>query len=127
MPISDHAHPKIIDITLSFPEFAPKCKNWFPLSLHSWVTVNFRVLRLDWPTPIFFTIPPKHFLINFYVNLYRLFDWSVKEIWLIKKSCSLIGWEHFGPYLRSKNFPKYLICAGTQQIIWLVFIIEQIQ
>ena len=30
------------------------------------------------------------------------------------ESCNLIGWEHFGPYLRNKNFPKYWICAGTQ-------------
>ena len=31
----------------------------------------------------------------------RLFHWFVLEIWLIKKSCNLIGWEHFGPYLRN--------------------------
>ena len=31
MPISDHAHPKIIEITFSFPEFAPACK----ISVHS--------------------------------------------------------------------------------------------
>ena len=56
----------------------------------------------------------------------RLFHWFVLEIWLIKKSCNLIGWEHFGPYLRNKNFPKNGICAGTHQIIY-IFIIEQIQ
>ena len=37
----------------------------------------------------------------------------------------MIGWEHFGPYLSNKSFPKYEICAGTQQIIQ-VFIIEKI-
>ena len=53
----------------------------------------------------------------------RLF-WFVLEIWLIKKSSNLIGWENFGPYhLRNKNFPKYGICAETHQII---IIIEQI-
>ena len=26
MPISDHAHPKIIEIAFSFIEFAPACK-----------------------------------------------------------------------------------------------------
>ena len=56
-----------------------------------------------------------------YMNLYqhvenhRLFYWSVLEIWLIKKSCNLIGWEHFVQYLRNKNFPKHAICAGTQR------------
>ena len=45
----------------------------------------------------------------------RLFYQFVQEIWLIKKPCNLIGWRDFGPYLRNKNFPKYGICAGTQQ------------
>ena len=51
------------------------------------------------------------------INMYkiRLFHWLALEIHLIKKSCNLIGWEHFDPYLRNKNFPKYGICAGTQQ------------
>ena len=56
----------------------------------------------------------------------RLFYWFVLEIWLIKKSCNLIGWEHFGTYLRNKDPPKYGICTGAQEII-KVFIIEQIQ
>ena len=54
----------------------------------------------------------------------RLFHWFVLEIWLIKKSCNLIGCQHFGPYLRNNKFPKQCICAGTQQIK-PVFIIEQ--
>ena len=37
-----------------------------------------------------------------------------------------MDWEHSGLYLRNKIFPKYRICAGTQQII-KIFIIEQIQ
>ena len=45
----------------------------------------------------------------------RLFNWFVLEIWLIKKPCNLIDWEHFSPYLRNKNFIKYGICAGTPQ------------
>ena len=39
--------------------------------------------------------------------------WKYK--WLIKKSSNLIGWEHFGAYLRNKNFAKYGICKGTKQ------------
>ena len=50
----------------------------------------------------------------------------ILEIRLIKKSCNLIGREHFGPDLMNKNFPKYGIYAGTQQIIWIL-IIDQIQ
>ena len=80
----------------------------------------------------FWPCPPKNILINFYVNFcinmqkIRQFPWFVLEIWLIKKSCHLIGWEHYGPYLRNKNFPKYGTCAGTQQTI-KIFIIKQIQ
>ena len=37
-----------------------------------------------------------------------------------------MDWEHSGLYLRNKIFPKYRICAGTQQIK-NIFIIEQIQ
>ena len=37
----------------------------------------------------------------------RLFHSFVLEIWLIKKSYNLIGREHFGPYLRDKNFNPY--------------------
>ena len=63
------------------------------------------------PTPKFF------YQLLIYVNLcqhvkIRLFHWFVLEIWLIKKSCNLIGWEHFGPYLRNQNFPTYEICPG---------------
>ena len=56
----------------------------------------------------------------------RLFHRFVLELGLIKKSCSLTGSEHFGPYLRNKNLVKYKVCAGTQQIIQIL-IIEQIQ
>ena len=48
------------------------------------------------------------------VNIWkiRLFHWFVLEIWLIKKSCNLISWEHFGPYLRNKNFHN--LCRNTE-------------
>ena len=35
---------------------------------------------------------------------------------LIKKCRNLIGQEHFGPYLRNQNFPKYEICSSIQQL-----------
>ena len=34
-------------------------------------------------------------------------------MWLILKSCNLIGWEHFGPYLKNEVFRKYEIFAVT--------------
>ena len=61
------------------------------------------------------------------INMQKIspFYWFVLEIWLVKKSSNLIGWEHFGPYLMHQNFPKCEICAGTQQITQ-ISIIEQI-
>ena len=38
----------------------------------------------------------------------------------LKKSSNLIGWEHFGLYLRNKIFPQHRICAGTQQIFLII-------
>ena len=58
-----------------------------------------------------------------------LFDGFVLEIWLIKKSCNLTGWEQSGPYLRKQNFPKYGICGRTKHELLghSLFIIEQIK
>ena len=45
----------------------------------------------------------------------RLFYHFVLEILLIKECYTLIGQEHFGPYIRNQIFFKYGICAGIQQ------------
>ena len=118
-PISDHAHPKIIEITFNFLNLHQHAKNQFSPSIHSWDTVNFRVLWPDWPHP-FLTMPTQNsfrstFNLWICINMQKssLFHWFILEIWLFKKSWNLIGWEHFGPYLRN-NFPKDRICAGTQ-------------
>ena len=61
--ISDHAHPKITEVTLSFPEFASE---WKKTSIHSWDIANYNqdikpspVIRAA--TPIFDHAQPKHF------------------------------------------------------------------
>ena len=96
---------KSVKSLLSFLNLQQQTKNQFILSIHSWDTVSFRVTWPDWLHP----------LVWIYINIQkiRLFHWFVLEIWLIRKSCNLIGWEHFGWYLRNQNFPKYGICAGT--------------
>ena len=65
--------------------------------------------------PIFDHAHPK-FLVNFNLCEFvstckkiRLFHWFVLEISSIKKSCNLIGWEHFSPYLK--------LCWNTTNII----------
>ena len=45
MPFFDHAHPKIIKSTFSFPEFVPAWKNDFIPSVHFWAP------RPDWSHP----------------------------------------------------------------------------
>ena len=63
MPISDHTHPKIIEITFSFPGIAPECK----IS-----TVNFRVQWTDRPCPFLTMHTQKQFdQLLIYVNLYQ--------------------------------------------------------
>ena len=96
---------KSVKSLLSFLNLQQQTKNQFILSIHSWDTVSFRVTWPDWLHP----------LVWIYINIQkiRLFHWFVLEIWLIRKSCNLIGWEHFGSYLRNQNLPKYGICAGT--------------
>ena len=71
--LKDHAHPEIIKVTSSFPEFVSWCKKYFIPSIYSWDTTNFRILW-QWPLTIL-TMPSKHFWINFElvtfnINLY---------------------------------------------------------
>ena len=123
-PIFDHAHPKIIERTFSFSEFSPACKKIS--SSHQFILEIQSILESCDQTghTYFHQLMIMWICIN--MQKIRLFHWFVLEIWLIKKSCNLTSWEYFGPYLRNKNFPKYGICAGSQQMI-LIFIIEQIQ
>ena len=77
MLIFDHAHPKTIEITLNFPEFALACKNPVQSIDLFWDTVSFRVLRTEWPQP-FLTMPT------------QIFFWSTfnscEFVWTRKKS-----------------------------------------
>ena len=124
IPILDHHHQKIVKETFSFHEFVSTHQNQFIPLIASWDTASFRVLRPNWLhlfltmlTLLFF----KQLLIS--MNLYqhaknRAFYQFILEIYLILKSCNLIGWEDFGPfYLRNKIFSKYKICSRIQQII----------
>ena len=108
----------------NFTEFALSCKKSVH-SIYSFLKYSQLLDPMTRPTKKIFD------QLLVYVNLHqhakmRLFYRFLLEIWLIKKSCNLIDWEHFGPYLRDKNLPKQGVCVGTQQIIY-IFIIEQIQ
>ena len=45
------------------------------------------------------------------------FDRLPPEILMIKKSCDLIGRDHFGPFLVNQHFPRYEVCRGKQVIV----------
>ena len=74
-------------------------------------------------TPIFDRVYPKNFYqFLIYVNLYQHAKYQLISlisfgVWSIEESYNRIGWQHFDTYLRNKNFSKYGICAGTQQMI----------
>ena len=66
-PIFDQAHPKIIEITFYFPEFAPPCKKSVH-SIYSFLRYSqflSPVTRLAMPIPKFFD------QLSIYVNLYQ--------------------------------------------------------
>ena len=70
-PISDHAHPKITEITFSFLKLHQQAKYQFTPSV-SWDAVNFRVLWPDWPCPFLTMSTQKIFdQLLIYVNLYK--------------------------------------------------------
>ena len=48
---------------------------------------------------------------NQFISLICFWDTAnFRALRFIEKSHNLIGHEHFGPYLRNQNFPKYEIC-----------------
>ena len=54
---------------------------------------------------------------NQFISLISLWDTAnFRVLRLIEKSCNLIGQEHFGPYLRNQNFPKYEVCSSIQEL-----------
>ena len=132
IPNFDHAHPKMIEIIFTFPEVPPVCKNSVhSISIHSWDTVNFRVLWPDWPHTFLTTPTSKVFdqlmwiefvstckISNYFINLFWRHGWLKKPaMWLAQNILADIS---------GIKFPKYEICGGKQQMV-LSFIIKQIQ
>ena len=122
IPIFDPTYQKIIEIIFSVSKFALACKK----SVHymSSFLSQFYTPMTKLATPISDHAHPNIFWLTFnlcgFVSTWKksgYFSDLIWNIWLIKKPCNLIGWEHFGLYLRIQNFPKYTICAGMQQII----------
>ena len=103
---------KSLKLLLTFLSLHQHAKNQFIPSTHSWDTVNFRVLWPGWSHPSLTTPTPKFFdQFLIYVNLCQhvknetiLLICSGDMVGLMKESCNLIGWEHFGSYLRNKRF-----------------------
>ena len=123
MSIFDHTHHKIIKITFSFPEFPTARKKL----VHS---INLFLMYSQFYSPVTrlaTSILDHTHLKKFwstYVNLYQdaknqsILSIYSGDTWLIKKFGNLIGWEHFGPYVRNKKFSQaWKICAGAQPMI----------
>ena len=83
-----------------------------------------RVLRPDLSNPYFDYTQPNNFRTTFNMcevaSICKGWDSFIdllwRNSWFENPPYWLIG-EHFGLYLRNKIFPKYRICAGTQQVI----------
>ena len=86
-------------------------KNYFILSIYSWVPIFYNAhLKLFWPIFNICEFVSTCKKSGYFTDLFWRYGW-------LKKSCNQIGREQFGPYLRNQSFPKYGICAGTQEII----------
>ena len=109
MPVFYPIHPKIIKTTFSFPEFAPARKKIN--SIHQlFLEIQSILESCDqtghlWPSLIMTT---PNVLCGFVSTCKKSGYFTVLGIWLIKKSCKLIEWEHFGPYLKNK-----ILCMNT--------------
>ena len=89
----DHAHPKIIEITFSFPALPPACKK----SAHS-INSFFKYSQFQSPVTRLATPIPKFFdqlliFMSICINMQKIrpFHSFGLEIWLVQKSCNLIG------------------------------------
>ena len=111
MPIFDHTHPRIIEITFSFPEFAPVCKKEVH-SINSFLRYSqFKSPMTRLATPISNHAHSKDFWLTFslseFVSTCKKSGYFIDLFWRygwLKKSCNPIGRGHFDPYLRNKNF-----------------------
>ena len=114
IPNFDHAHPKMIEIIFTFPEFHQYAKTRFIPSIHSWDTVNFRVPWPDWPHTFLTTPTSKVFdQLLIYVNWIcinmqniKLFHWFVLETWLIKKPAIWLAQNILADISGIKIFPN---------------------
>ena len=86
--IFDHGHPTIIIVTFSFPKFVSACSK--------------SVYSID----SFFRSNQSHSTTLYQMQKNRLFHHFILRIYLIQKSCNLIGQEHFDPYPRNYIFSQ---------------------
>ena len=124
MPNFDYIHPKIIEITFSFPIFAPVCK----ILVHS-INSFLRYSQFKSPvtrlaTPISDHAHPQMFWSTFnlceFVSTYKKSAYFIDLLWRydwLKNSAIWFTKNILAHISGTKIFPKYGICAGTQQII----------
>ena len=110
-------YPKSIGLTFSFLKFVSTCKKM--ASFHHFILEIQPICEThDQNDHIhFWQSTPKNFPINYlflyiFVNIQniRIFELFFSKIYLILKSCNLLGLEHFGPYI---IFCKHGICTET--------------
>ena len=107
-PILTNTIQKLLKQLLTFLNFYQHTKNQFNPLILSWDTTSFSVLRPEQPYP-FLTKPTLIFFSQLLLSM-NLYQQEKKQAF---SSFS----EHFGPYLRNRIFPKYRICARTQEIL----------
>ena len=118
----------IIKTTLSFPEFVNKFIDNTPkTSLFHWFLREIQPILESCDqsgTTIYDHTHPKIFQSTFNFNEFVItckksgfFNILLKRHIWFKNPPNLIGLEHFGPYFRNQNFPKYEICPSVKFLI----------
>ena len=78
-------------------------------------TIVPKIRKIQWAIPEK-TVGVTHQKPVYFIKISLWDTANFRVLWLIEKPCNLIGQEHFGPYLRNQNFPKYEICSSIQEL-----------
>ena len=113
MPISDHAHPKITEITFSFPEYALACKNSIH-SIYSFLGYSLMLESCDQTGHTHFWLyPPKRFSSTF--NLYEFISTSKTSGYFIHLFWRN-GWLKNHTHVKSWGTPQNFFFAFIDEL-----------
>ena len=104
---------KINFISHAFMEILQRYANLFWVLWACLVTLTQNYSITSQKTSMFICMQKINFMIQLFLAILHF-----------KESCHLLGWQHFGPQLKTQNFAR---CVGEISITILVFILDYFQ